>query len=154
MATEILIINYFRAGRFYLKRNSRQTSRHGTNTNVPAVSTHKVILLIFRKYRPPPPSTPVSALTILAYTPPPSISVQIKGYMKEIYFVNHIKGPQTTLKVTSAIKLFFAYNSASCVTNEFFYLKKNCFVLEISRFFVFVKLPDFKICDVVIRVAA
>ena len=53
MATEILIINYFRAGRFYLKRNSRQTSRHGTNTNVQAVSTHKVILLIFCKYRPP-----------------------------------------------------------------------------------------------------
>ena len=152
MATEILIINYFRAGRFYLKRNSRQTSRHGTNTNVPTVATHEVPLLIFRKYRLPLHSC--KCTYDFSLHPSPSISVRIKGYMKEIYFVNHIKGPQTTLKVTSAIKLFFAYNSASCVTNEFFYLKKNCFVLEISRFFVFVKLPDFKICDVVIRVAA
>ena len=47
------------------------------------MGTHKVCLLIFRKYRPP--SNPVSAHTILAYTPPPSISVRIKGYMRDIF---------------------------------------------------------------------
>ena len=50
------------------------------------MATHKVLLLIFRKYRPP--SSPVSARTILAYTLSPSTSVRIKGYMREIYFVN------------------------------------------------------------------
>ena len=82
MATEKSDYKLFQS-RFYLKRNSRQTSRHGTNTNVPTVGTHKVCLLIFRKYRPP--SNPVSAHTILAYTPPPSISGRIKGYMRDIF---------------------------------------------------------------------
>ena len=37
---------------------------------------------------------------------------------------------------------------------NFFYLNKKCFVLEISRFLCFVKPEDFKICDVIISIAA
>ena len=54
MVKENLIINYFRAGFTENKIADIHLSRHGTNTNVPTVATHKVGLLIFCKYRLPP----------------------------------------------------------------------------------------------------
>ena len=53
------------------------------------------------------------------------------------WFLEKSKGCKLPLKVTSATKLFFVINRPWCVINEFFYLKKKCFILEILRFLCF-----------------
>ena len=80
MATETLIINYFRAGFTYNEIADILSSRHGTNTNIPIVVIHKVRSLMFRNFRPqwrtyaysstsrPPP---IRASTLLAGPPSP-----------------------------------------------------------------------------------
>ena len=64
-----------------------------------------------------------------------------------------------SLKVTSTTKLIFVikyiYSAYIMYISEFFYLKKNCLVLiKVSRFLYFVITADFKICDVIINIAA
>ena len=51
MATENLIINYFRADFTYNEIAGILSSRHGTNTNISVVVIHKVRSLIFRNFR-------------------------------------------------------------------------------------------------------
>ena len=57
---------------------------------------------------------------------------------------------KTFLKITFATKLFFRHKVAlDLELINFFIWKKNCFVLEISRFLRNVKSTDFKIFDVI-----
>ena len=68
---------------------------------------HKVRTLRFRNFRPQPPSpssphTPVRVHTLLAYIPPPSMSVRIlfqKRYDRDVFCeLLSIKEPQTMLQ--------------------------------------------------------
>ena len=54
MATENLIINYFRAGFTYNEIADILSSRHGTNT-IFRIPTVVGIFLKFRNFNPPPP---------------------------------------------------------------------------------------------------
>ena len=96
MATENLIINYFRAGFTYNEIADILLSRHGTNTNIPVVVIHKVRSFIFRNFRPL-----LSCKCTYDFSLHPvhlSTSVRIKRYMAEIYFVNYYQ--RTTNHIT------------------------------------------------------
>ena len=113
MATENLIINYFRAGFTYNEIADILSSRQETNTNIPTVVIHKVRSLIFRNFRPPPPPL-LSCKCTYDFSPHPlplSTSVRIKGYMTEIYFVNYYQ--RTTNYVTKERQYCNCYRQMS-----------------------------------------
>ena len=61
--------------------------------------------------------------------------------MQSVFF--NFNSLYLVLKATSAIKLFFAIKESLMNKENVF------FVLEIFRFFVFVKSTDFEICDAI-----
>ena len=60
------------------------------------------------------------------------------------HFRKFLPSANLLLKVVSAIKLFLSKSSPWCVINDFFHLKKECFVLEISRFLFFCEIHGFQ----------
>ena len=96
MATENLIINYFR-GFTYNEIADILSSRHGTNTNIPTVVIHKVRSLIFRNFRPPFPFPPPPLLKCtydLSLTPPPKYErpdkrIYDRGIFRELLSKDH-----------------------------------------------------------------
>ena len=67
----------------------------------------------------------------------------VKFAVLEMHVFNYFSF-QNTAKIFS----LKSYRLPRCLINEFFYLKKKCFVLEI-----FVKSTDLKICDSIISIA-
>ena len=62
-----------------------------------------------------------------------------------LFFCSTKSMDSLTLKVTLLQNYFLSYSSPWCVINDFFYLKKKCFVLEISRFSCFCEIHKFQI---------